>query len=203
MGENRPPELWPSKFLIHPHPFAEKRGFLFSVGFSLDFGRRSAGLVGTPQPRMPQYSFDDRLFVDEADDLHLGPACGAFQQKTKIVYCKSSYYRQEHSETGFDFLGFNFRPRLARSRFGNMMVGFTPAISRKSAKRIRQAIKGWELPRMQAWNLGALSKFLWPRVQGWINYYGKFGKGELRRILYSIWMSTSFDGRSASIKKVV
>ena len=107
-------------------------------------------------------------------------------EKTKIVYCKSSYYRQEHSETGFDFLGFNFRPRLTRSRFGNLMVGFTPAISRKSAKRIRQAIKSWRLPRMQAWNLGALSKFLWPRVQGWINYYGKFGIGELRRILFHL-----------------
>lgn len=87
-------------------------------------------------------------------------------EKTKIVYCKSSYFRRDYSEISFDFLGFTFRPRLTQSRFGNLLVGYTPAISRKSAKRIRQAIKSWRLPRLQVWNLGVLSKFIWPRVQG-------------------------------------
>ncbi len=106
--------------------------------------------------------------------------------KTKIVHCKSSYFKQEYPEISFDFLGFTFRPRLTRSRLGNMMVGFTPAISRKSAKRIRQTISGWGLPRKQAMSLDALSKAIGSRVQGWINYYSRFGIGELRRVIFHL-----------------
>ena len=107
-------------------------------------------------------------------------------EKTKIVYCKSSYYRQDHQETSFDFLGFTFRPRLARSRNDNLMVSFTPAISRKSAKHIRQIMRYWHLSRYQDLDVNALSKSMWPRVQGWINYYGRFGIGELRRVLFHL-----------------
>jgi RNA-directed DNA polymerase len=39
---------------------------------------------------------------------------------------------------------------------------------------------------MQAVNLEALSKFIGAKVQGWINYYGKFGIGELRRVLFHL-----------------
>jgi len=106
--------------------------------------------------------------------------------KTKIVYCKSSYFKQTYPEISFDFLGFTFRPRLTRSRHGNMMVGFTPAISRKSAKRIREAISSWGLLRKQDLSLDALSKIIWSRVQGWINYYGKFGIDVLRRVLFHL-----------------
>ena len=100
-------------------------------------------------------------------------------EKTKIVYCKSSYFKLTYPEISFDFLGFTFRPRPTRSFRGNRMVGFTPAISRKSAKRIREAIKQWNLPKKQAMGLSELSEIVRPRVQGWINYYGKFGMGEL------------------------
>jgi len=107
-------------------------------------------------------------------------------EKTKIVYCKSSYYRQDYQETSFDFLGYTFRPRLARSRNGNLMVSFTPAISRRSAKRIRQIMRYWHLSRYQDLDVDALSKSIWSRVQGWINYYGRFGGGELRRVLFHL-----------------
>jgi group II intron reverse transcriptase/maturase len=106
--------------------------------------------------------------------------------KTKIVYCKSSYFKQTYPEISFDFLGFTFRPRPTRSFRGNRMVGFTPAISRKSAKRIREAISLWEVPRKQALCLNDLSEIIRSRVQGWINYYGKFGIGELRRVLFNL-----------------
>jgi RNA-directed DNA polymerase len=106
--------------------------------------------------------------------------------KTKIIYCKSSYFKQDYSKISFDFLGFTFRPRPARSFRGNIMVGFTPAISGESAKCIRQTISSWELPRKQNLGLESLSKLIGSRVQGWINYYGKFGLGELRRILFHL-----------------
>jgi RNA-directed DNA polymerase len=115
-------------------------------------------------------------------------ACGLtlHPDKTKIIYCKSSYFKQEYPEIGFDFLGFTFRPRLTRSRYGNMMVGFTPAISRKSAKRIREAIRQFGLPRKQALGLKELSEIIRSKVQGWINYYGEFGIAELRRVLFHL-----------------
>lgn len=106
--------------------------------------------------------------------------------KTKIVHCKSSYFKQEYPVISFDFLGFTFRPRRTRSRLKNMMVGFTPAISRKSAKRIREAIRSWGLSKKQAIGLDVLAKAVNPKVQGWINYYGKFGIAELRRILFHL-----------------
>jgi len=115
-------------------------------------------------------------------------ACGLSLHpgKTKIVYCKSSYFKREYPKISFDFLGFTFRPRPTRSFRGNKMVGFTPAISGKSAKRIRQAISSWELSKKQKLNLDALSKIIWSRVQGWINYYGKFGIDVLRRVLFHL-----------------
>jgi len=66
------------------------------------------------------------------------------------------------------------------------MVSFTPAISRKSAKHIRQIMRYWHLTRYQDLDVNALSKSMWPRVQGWINYYGRFGIGELRRVLFHL-----------------
>jgi len=105
-------------------------------------------------------------------------------EKTKIVYCKSSYFKQTYPATSFDFLGYTFRPRPTRSFRGNRMVGFTPAISGKSAKRIREAIRSWSLPKKQALGLKELSEIIAPRVRGWINYYGKHGLGELRRVLF-------------------
>lgn len=106
--------------------------------------------------------------------------------KTKIVYCKSSYFRQEYPVISFDFLGFTFRPRLTRSRLKKMMVGFTPAISSKSAMRIRNVIRSWVLSRKQAVGLEELSNAINSRVQGWVNYYGKFGIWEFRRILFHL-----------------
>ena len=115
-------------------------------------------------------------------------ACGftLHPYKTKIVYCKSSYHQRDYRETSFDLLGYTFRPRLARSRKGNLMVGFTSAISRRSAKRIRQVMRRWYLSRHQDLDIRALSKSIWSRVQGWINYYGRFGIGELRRVLFHL-----------------
>jgi len=106
--------------------------------------------------------------------------------KTRIVYCKSSYHRGNYPEISFDFLGYTFRPRSARSRTGGMMVGFTPAISRKSAKRIRSVMRDWYLPGWQSLEISEVAGNIRSRLQGWINYYGRYGAGELKRVLYHL-----------------
>lgn len=107
-------------------------------------------------------------------------------EKTKIVYCKSSYHKGKYPEISFDFLGYTFRPRVACSRFGKMMVSFTPAISRKSARRIRKTMRGWQLRRWQSLDIAEVAGNIRACIQGWINYYGRFGKSELKRILYHL-----------------
>jgi hypothetical protein len=56
-------------------------------------------------------------------------------KKTKIAYCKSSSKRGSYPQVSFDFLGHTFKPRLCKNKQGKFFVAFTPAISRKSAKR--------------------------------------------------------------------
>ena len=60
--------------------------------------------------------------------------------KTKIVYCKDDDRRGEYEKTSFDFLGYGFRPRRAKNRYGKFFISFLPAISRSSAQHIRDTI---------------------------------------------------------------
>jgi len=57
-------------------------------------------------------------------------------EKTKIVYCKDASRTGDYKSHCFDFLGFCFRPRLSRNRYGKYFVNFSPAIAPKSKKAI-------------------------------------------------------------------
>ena len=95
-------------------------------------------------------------------------------QKTKIVYCKDDIRRGEYPEQKFDFLGFTFRPRRAKSRQGRFFVSFIPAISNKAAKSIRDIMRQWQIHRRTDTSLDDLAKMSNPVLRGWINYYGSF-----------------------------
>jgi group II intron reverse transcriptase/maturase len=102
-------------------------------------------------------------------------------QKTKIVYCKDDIRRGEYPEQKFDFLGFTFRPRRAKSRQGKFFVGFNPAISNKAAKSIRDTMRQWKLHRRSDKSLDEVAQMINPVLRGWINYYGHFYKSALYR----------------------
>lgn len=53
--------------------------------------------------------------------------------------------REAHAETSSDFLGYTFRPRRSKSWYGKAFINFSPAISNKAAKAIRQEVRGWKL----------------------------------------------------------
>jgi RNA-directed DNA polymerase len=95
-------------------------------------------------------------------------------QKTKIVYCKDWKRIGSHEHEQFDFLGYTFRPRLAKTKDGRYLVGFIPAMSTAAGKKIRATIRGWQLNQRSDKSLAQLAKEINPQVQGWINYYGKF-----------------------------
>jgi len=104
-------------------------------------------------------------------------------EKTKIVYCKDDNRRGKHPEKKFDFLGYEFRPRGAKTRFGKCFVNFTPAIRPKAAKEIRRVIRSWKVHRMSDKSIIDLSRIFNPVLRGWVNYYGHYYKSALYPIL--------------------
>lgn len=124
--------------------------------------------------------------LDEAEDLKAAlqrrfAECQLelHPEKTKIVYCKDDDRRGEYPETAFDFLGYSFRPRRSKNRWGKYFVNFSPAISNGAAKAIRRAIRRWKLPLRSDKDLEGLARMFRARIQGWINYYGAFYKSAL------------------------
>lgn len=101
------------------------------------------------------------------------------KEKTKIVYCKRGGKSESHDVIKFDFLGFTFRPRLAKTRANTFFVSFLPAISKSAKKRISVTIRRWNLHLWTAKSLEYLADIINPRLQGWWNYYGKFYKSEM------------------------
>jgi len=100
--------------------------------------------------------------------------------KTKIVYCKDSHRRASYPEDSFEFLSFTFRPRRARNRRGEYFVSFSPAISPRAAKRIRQEMRrSWCLPRRTDKDLTDLAHMFNPVIRGWIGYFGSYHKSAL------------------------
>jgi RNA-directed DNA polymerase len=100
-------------------------------------------------------------------------------QKTKIVYCKDADRRDDHEVTSFTFLGYEFRPRLAKSKYGKHFVSFLPAVSTEAMKAMGAEIRSWHWAKRSDRSLGDLALMFNSVVQGWINYYGRFCKSEL------------------------
>ena len=108
------------------------------------------------------------------------------EQKTRIVYCKSSVRRGSHEHVSFDFLGYTFRPRLSRNRSGDEFVGFLPAVSDDARKHIGREIRRWRLHVRSGTTLTELARSINVIVRGWIGYYGRFYRSELARLLRRI-----------------
>ena len=108
-------------------------------------------------------------------------ACGLVlhPEKTQVVYCKDTNRRGDHPILQFDFLGYSFRPRLAKWRGELYGVSYLPAASPKALKAIRQAIRRWSLQTRSDKSLRDLARMFNPYIRGWINYYSHFYKSAL------------------------
>ena len=106
--------------------------------------------------------------------------------KTRIVYCKDADRRGSAEYERFDFLGYTFRPRLSKNRFGKHFVNFSPAVSDDAKKAIGQEIRSWRINCRSDKSLSDLACMFNPIVQGWINYYGRFYKSMLFLVLRRI-----------------
>jgi RNA-directed DNA polymerase len=99
--------------------------------------------------------------------------------KTRIVYCKDADRPGSLEHEKFTFLGYEFRPRLAKNRHGKHFVSFLPAVSTDAKKAMATEIRSWGLGRRSDKSLDDLARMFNSIVQGWINYYGRFYKSEL------------------------
>lgn len=100
-------------------------------------------------------------------------------EKTKIVYCKDDDRRGNSKNESFDFLGYSFRARRSKNRFGKFFVNFSPAVSNAATKAIREEIRRWQLRcRIDKW-IDDLARMFNPVIRGWITYYGRYYKSAL------------------------
>jgi RNA-directed DNA polymerase len=120
----------------------------------------------------------DRRFADCGLVLH--------PDKTKVVYCKDTNRKGSYAILQFDFLGYTFRPRLAKWRGGLYGVSFLPAASPAALKAIRRAIRGWSLPTRSDKDLPDLARMFNPYIRGWLNYYSQFYKSAMYPTLHRI-----------------
>ncbi len=100
-------------------------------------------------------------------------------EKTKIVYCKDDDRKEEHPVTSFDFLGYTYRPRRSKNRWGKFFINFSPAMSAKAGKAIRKEVRRWKLHLRSDKTLPDLARMFRAQLQGWINYYGRFYKSAM------------------------
>jgi RNA-directed DNA polymerase len=100
-------------------------------------------------------------------------------QKTKIGYCKDDDRRGNYPNEPFDFLGYTFRARRSKNRWGKYFVNFSPAASAEAARDFRRELRRWHLHTRSDKSLEDLSRMFNPGLRGWVNYYSRFYKSAL------------------------
>jgi RNA-directed DNA polymerase len=112
------------------------------------------------------------------------------QEKTKIAYCKDKKRKGSYPNEKFDFLGYTFRPRLSKGGPSGgreaYFVNFSPAVSNKAAKAMRQEMRRWQLHLWSGQNLDDMARRRNPIIRGWINYYGRYYKSALHPVFQQL-----------------
>jgi RNA-directed DNA polymerase len=103
-------------------------------------------------------------------------------EKTKIVYCKDDRRKGKYPNVQFEFLGFSFQPRQVRGPRSGLFIGFTPAVSRRAAKAMRDVTRSWRLQLQSPKSLEELSRQYNPIIRGWVNYYGSYFRSDLYKV---------------------
>lgn len=100
-------------------------------------------------------------------------------EKTKIVQVRDRRTYNKVPVKTFDFLGFTFRPRVAKTKQGIIFTSVLPGISQNSIRHIRKEIRSWKLHLRSESSIEQLAAYVNPKVRGWVQYYGKFYKTAL------------------------
>jgi len=127
-------------------------------------------------------------------------------EKTKIVYCEDEDRKGDYENTSFDFLGYTFRPRGSKNKYGKYFTNFLPAISDKAKKNIRKKVRDWRLQLKSDKSLQDIANMFNSQIQGWLNHYTYFYKSEVYGLLRYInnclvkWVRRKYKKRRARRK---
>ncbi|WP_134143849.1 MULTISPECIES: group II intron maturase-specific domain-containing protein [unclassified Paraburkholderia] len=112
-------------------------------------------------------------------------ACGPElrPEKSRIVYCRNGYRKKDYPNTSLDFLGYTFRGRLAKSKRGIYFDSFSPALSSKAAKRIREQMRVWSIGRWTDAAFEDIAQWVNSTLRGWWNYYAAFYMSVFKRVI--------------------
>jgi group II intron reverse transcriptase/maturase len=104
-------------------------------------------------------------------------------EKTKIVYCRDYRRKGKYPTVKFDFLGYSFQPRTAKSKkTGKLFLGYDCAISISSRKRLADKLGEIEIEKLNFKSIVGIAQYLNPMIRGWVNYYGRFRGYELSKV---------------------
>ncbi len=117
----------------------------------------------------------DKRFKDFGLELNL--------DKTKIVYCKDEDRQGNYENTCFDFLGYTFKPRGAKNKYGKLFRNFLPAMSDKSQREIIKEVRSWKLQLKSDKTINDIANMYNSKIQGWINYYTHYYKSGINDVL--------------------
>ncbi len=109
--------------------------------------------------------------------------------KTKIVYCKDENRQLQdvgNIDQKFKFLGYDFQPRLVKTKESGYFVGFNPAVCNGAKKHFKENMRKFKLHKGRPMEIEDLAKLLNPTIQGWINYFWAFNKSETYSTLHYV-----------------
>lgn len=104
-------------------------------------------------------------------------------EKTKIVYCKDEHRTGNYENIKFDFLGYTFRMRGAKGKYGEIFNSFLPSMSDKARRAIREELRSWRIQLRVNKSLKDIANMLNSKIQGWINYYSHYYKAGIVKLL--------------------
>lgn len=108
------------------------------------------------------------------------------EEKTCIVYCRDQRRKQKNEYADrFTFLGFEFKSRKTKGSNG-VFYGFTPAISKKATKRLIGELRILCIHKWTHRTISDIAKELNPRIRGWLNYYGRYGKWVMKQVFFRL-----------------
>ena len=136
-------------------------------------------------PHLPFERYADEAIVHcrteaEAQDVRAAIATRLHEcrlelhpEKTKIVYCKDEDRRGTSPNERFDFLGYTFRPRRSKNRWGKYFINFSPAVADKAGKVMRAEMRDWKLHLRSDKSIADLSRMFNPTIRGWLHSSGR------------------------------
>ena len=131
-----------------------------------------------------RFSFLLRRLPLDFGDAKAAPGKGKSRRFKALRRCTSRRNSGTYPNVTFDFLGYQFRPRMVRSsRNGQLFCSFTPAVSPSSLKAIRSTVRDLNIPQLTVRSLDDIVRMLNPLLRGWIQYYGRYNPAALEIML--------------------